>query len=60
MIIWRILNHIYIHVQYNLTSTKTMCKEKKRSSRNIPNIQKTIILFFKFSVYFNSCEETNY
>lgn len=54
------LNHIYIHVQYNLKSTKTMCKEKKSSNRNTPNIQKIIILFFKFSVYFNSCEETNY
>lgn len=42
-----------------ISNPQTQCvKKKKRSNRNIPNIQKIIILFFKLSVYFNSCEET--
>ena len=43
-----------------ISNPQTQCvnQKKKRSNRNIPNIQKIIILFFKLSVYFNSCEET--
>lgn len=47
MIIWRILNHIYIHVQYNLTSTKTMCKEKKKKDQiEISPISKRLLFCF--------------
>lgn len=38
--------------------TQYVKENKKRSNRNIPNIQKIIILFFKLSVYFNSHEDT--